>query len=108
MTRRTQRLTALLLAAVMVSACSGRDAGSSGASTAPKTTESGTTGGAQSPATTAPEATTTSGAPSATTPAATAEVDSVTWATYREVNTLDPIYAFDYPENTVITSMCES
>ena len=32
----------------------------------------------------------------------------MTWATYREVNTLDPIYAFDYPENTVIYSMCES
>jgi peptide/nickel transport system substrate-binding protein len=30
------------------------------------------------------------------------------WALYREPNTLDPIYAFDYPENTVITSMCES
>ena len=25
-----------------------------------------------------------------------------TWATYREVDTLDPIYAFDYPENTVM------
>jgi predicted amidohydrolase YtcJ len=28
----------------------------------------------------------------------------VTWATYREVGTLDPIQAFDYPENSVITS----
>ena len=32
----------------------------------------------------------------------------MTWATYREVQTLDPIQAFDYPENTVIYSMCES
>jgi len=32
----------------------------------------------------------------------------VTWATYREVGTLDPIQAFDYPENTVITALCDS
>jgi peptide/nickel transport system substrate-binding protein len=44
----------------------------------------------------------------ATTPAGTAQVQSVTWAVYRDVNTLDPIYAFDYPENTAISLMCES
>jgi peptide/nickel transport system substrate-binding protein len=43
-----------------------------------------------------------------TTPAGTAPVQSVTWAVYRDVNTLDPIYAFDYPENTAISLMCES
>jgi len=43
-----------------------------------------------------------------TTPAAKSEVPSATWATYREVGTIDPAQAFDYPENTVITSMCES
>src|ERR1700751_3676233 len=44
----------------------------------------------------------------ATTPAGTKPVQSVTWAVYRDVNSLDPIYAFDYPENTAISLMCES
>jgi peptide/nickel transport system substrate-binding protein len=43
-----------------------------------------------------------------TTPAGNAAVSSVTWAVYRDVNSLDPIYAFDYPENTAVTLMCES
>src|SRR6266571_4937574 len=43
-----------------------------------------------------------------TTPAGTAAVSSVTWAVYRDVNSLDPIYAFDYPENTTVSLMCES
>jgi peptide/nickel transport system substrate-binding protein len=47
-------------------------------------------------------------ATSPTTPAAKGDTGAVTWATYREVGTLDPIQAFDYPENTVITSMCDS
>ena len=34
-------------------------------------------------------------------------VDKVVWGVYRETNSLDPIYAFDYPENTVIAVMCE-
>src|SRR6201994_4176360 len=44
----------------------------------------------------------------AATPAGTKAVSSVTWAVYRDVNSLDPIYAFDYPENTAISLMCES
>ena len=32
----------------------------------------------------------------------------VTWALYREVGTLDPIQAFDYPENTVDAALCDS
>jgi len=44
----------------------------------------------------------------ATTAAGTKPVSSVTWAVYRDVNSLDPIYAFDYPENTAISLMCES
>ena len=43
-----------------------------------------------------------------TTPAGSTAVSSVTWAVYRDVNSLDPIYAFDYPENTAVTLMCES
>jgi len=42
------------------------------------------------------------------TKAGTRPVSSVTWAVYRDVNSLDPIYAFDYPENTAVSLMCES
>src|SRR5499427_6824786 len=38
----------------------------------------------------------------------TKPVSSVTWAVYRDVNSLDPAFAFDYPENTAISLMCES
>ena len=44
----------------------------------------------------------------ATTPPGTKPVSSVTWGVYRDVNSLDPIFAFDYPENTTISLMCES
>ena len=106
MTRRTLRLTALLLAAAAVASnCSGKETNDDASSaTAAASAASATEGSA---ATTGDAPATTAG-PSPTTPAAIGEVDSVTWATYREVNTLDPIYAFDYPENTVIYSMCES
>lgn len=43
------------------------------------------------------------------TPAAKGEAPgTVTWALYRPVETLDPTHAFDYPENTVVSAMCES
>jgi peptide/nickel transport system substrate-binding protein len=44
----------------------------------------------------------------ATTPAGSKTVQSVVWAVYRDVNSLDPIFAFDYPENTADSLMCES
>lgn len=43
-----------------------------------------------------------------TTPEPAQDVDRVSWATYRDVKSVDPIQAFDYPENTVVTSLCES
>jgi peptide/nickel transport system substrate-binding protein len=43
-----------------------------------------------------------------TTPAGATTVPSVVWAVYRDINSLDPIYAFDYPENTADSLMCES
>jgi peptide/nickel transport system substrate-binding protein len=43
-----------------------------------------------------------------TTKAGTKPVQSVTWAVYRDVNSLDPIFAFDYPENTAVSLLCES
>src|SRR5579864_1917116 len=42
-----------------------------------------------------------------TTPAGSKQVDSIVWGVYRETNSLDPIYAFDYPENTVLAVLCE-
>jgi peptide/nickel transport system substrate-binding protein len=50
----------------------------------------------------------TSNALSPTTPAATGEAGKITWATYRDVGTIDPIQAFDYPENTALTALCDS
>ena len=38
----------------------------------------------------------------------TSPVGSVTWAVYRDVTSLDPVYAFGYPENTADLLMCES
>ena len=121
MTRRTLQFTALLLAAAAVAtSCSGKDkdddtsaattaAPATAASTVPVEATDDTAGESSSEApTTSAAAPGTTAGPAPTTPAASGDVDSVTWATYREVNTLDPIYAFDYPENTVIYSMCES
>lgn len=43
-----------------------------------------------------------------TTPAGTEPVDKITWALYRDVTNLDPVQAFDYPENTVLAILCEA
>jgi peptide/nickel transport system substrate-binding protein len=43
-----------------------------------------------------------------TTKAGTKPVDKIVWAVYRDVNSLDPIYAFDYPENTTDSLLYES
>ena len=44
-----------------------------------------------------------------TSPAPTGDVTKpLVWGVYRETNSLDPIFAFDYPENTVIFNMCEA
>ncbi|WP_063761236.1 ABC transporter substrate-binding protein [Streptomyces sp. NRRL B-1347] len=45
---------------------------------------------------------------SATTPRARGEVDSFTWAVYAEPATLDYTAAFDYPQNTILSNVCES
>src|SRR4051794_35542873 len=56
----------------------------------------------------------TTAAPAATsgrkaaTPAPRSDAGRITWANYRDVGTIDPIQAFDYPENTVLTALCDS
>jgi peptide/nickel transport system substrate-binding protein len=88
MTRRWLRYTAALALLIGLPAC-GRSLSSATSATTP---------GAISP---------TAGLV-ATTPAGAKQVASVTWAVYRDVNSLDPAFAFDYPENTAISLMCES
>jgi peptide/nickel transport system substrate-binding protein len=68
------------IVALLASACGGRTAG-------------GPTGGQQL---------------LVTTKAGTKPVDKIVWAVYRDVNSLDPIYAFDYPENTTDSLLYES
>jgi peptide/nickel transport system substrate-binding protein len=107
MTSRTARLSTLIVAAALAAGCAGRDTTSSTTTVAPSTTAS-QAAASTSAASATPTTVATTSSPESTTPPATSDVDHVTWATYREANTLDPIYAFDYPENTVINSMCES
>ena len=42
------------------------------------------------------------------TPKPSTQAGDVVWSTYRETQTLDPIQAFDYPENTVDPLLCDS
>ena len=86
--RRIGAVTAAVAACALLAAACGRSANSAGSSTA----------GNISP---------TQGLVAATA-AGTKTVPSLTWAVYRDVNSLDPIYAFDYPENTADSLMCES
>lgn len=44
----------------------------------------------------------------AQTPAPAGDLDSFTWALSAEPYSLDPAYAFDYADNTVLSNMCES
>lgn len=98
------RRTFLALAALtLIAAACGRSA--------PSATPSGATSGGGSGS--APGSGSGSGSPSGpalatTTTPGTQPVDRITWAVYRETNSLDPIYAFDYPENTVVALICES
>ncbi|MFH9726485.1 ABC transporter substrate-binding protein [Streptomyces sp. NPDC017254] len=79
--RRRAAAAALLTAAALVTACSGP----------PKSGES-----------------TGAFSLSKTTPAAKGEIDSFTWAVYAEPPTLDYTVAFDYPQNTILSNVCES
>ncbi|MGW9020308.1 ABC transporter substrate-binding protein [Leucobacter chromiiresistens] len=44
----------------------------------------------------------------ATTPAPVGDIDSFTWALGTEPYSLDPAYAFDYNDNTVLSNVCDS
>jgi peptide/nickel transport system substrate-binding protein len=74
-------LALMAVLALLASACGGRSTGG------------GSTAGDQLVTTTKP---------------GTKPVDKLVWAVYRDVNSLDPIYAFDYPENTTDSLLYES
>jgi peptide/nickel transport system substrate-binding protein len=93
--RRTSATAAALAACALLAAGCGRAAPGPGGSSG---SDNGSGSGQVSP---------TKGLVIST-PAGTSSVASVTWAVYRPVNSLDPIFAFDYPENTAISLMCES
>jgi len=44
----------------------------------------------------------------ANTPKPSGDIDSVKWAVYAEPTSLDYAYAFDYPDNQVLSNVCES
>jgi peptide/nickel transport system substrate-binding protein len=93
-------MTRALLAPAAVAALAALAATGCGKALPSNTTATGGGSGAAAPTATTQLPTTT--------PAGSNTVDKVTWATYRDVGTLDPIQAFDYPENTVDTALCDS
>jgi peptide/nickel transport system substrate-binding protein len=124
--RATHRLALTAAALLIVTACSEDDDASSTDTTSSATTgteDADTTDAADAGATSAPDDSSTAQTESGTgdqsavglgalglattTPAGTEPVDSITWALYRTVNSLDPVFAFDYPENTVLALLCE-
>ena len=58
----------------------------------------------------APNATTsaTAGLVAASPPATGPYTQPIVWALYRETSTIDPIYDFDYPDNTPTAAMCDT
>ncbi len=107
---RTSHRRALATAALLVvAACGGSDDATSDAGTAAAIDDPVEDGTAATTAgTTAGDDTGLGALGLATsTPAGTQPVDSITWALYRDVTNLDPVFAFDYPENTVLALLCE-
>ena len=50
----------------------------------------------------------TAGLVAASPPATGPYTQPIVWALYRETSTLDPIYDFDYPDNTPTAAMCDT
>jgi peptide/nickel transport system substrate-binding protein len=110
--RTSHRLALASAALLLVTACGG------GGDTTDTPASTSATADSASDVASTDAAPGTSGAPTSdtglgalglatSTPAGTQPVDSITWALYRDVNSLDPVFAFDYPENTAISLLCE-
>ncbi len=116
--RTSHRLALASAALLVVVACGGSDDDAT-SDNANETAAATADDGAETAADTADTAAGSTTAPAAddsglgalglatSTPAGTQPVDSITWAVYRDVNNLDPVFAFDYPENTVLALLCE-
>jgi peptide/nickel transport system substrate-binding protein len=102
--RRTRNRTAVglgLVIALALAAC-GKDA-------APTSSQSSiATGDSAATSDSGDAAGVPTGVDNILTPAPTAEADSAVWAAYRETSTLDPLFGFDYPDNTAMAIACES
>jgi peptide/nickel transport system substrate-binding protein len=103
MTVRRRRLVSALgvgAVAALTAACAGAPAPSSSAGISGSGSGSADGG--------APSASAPTSGFTVLTPTAKTQVDALTWAVYRETQTLDPIQAFDYPENTVVPLLCDA
>lgn len=88
--RRHAAVAALAIGALALTACAERGGGSE------------TTGGGESDGGASQEL-------FVTTPEPTSELDLVTWnSPYGEAASIDPIKAYNYPENTIVSNFCES
>lgn len=101
MARISRGVAALAVLGLLATACSGSDTAS------PETAEGVTT------VATADNDTTVAATPAVTglqttTSMGVAEVDKITWGLYRDAASLDPIFAFDFPENNVLSLLCEA
>jgi peptide/nickel transport system substrate-binding protein len=102
-----------IVAVVALAAC-GKDAAdpttSAAVTTASNTGDTGDTGDDSSGADTGETgiAGVPAGADTILTAAPSGEADSAVWAVYRETATLDPLFGFDYPDNTALAVACES
>lgn len=119
------RIAIAVVATLAVAACSSAappDATGTGGTTpiTSSSTVGDTTAGSGGPDVTTPDTGTTdssdglqpdgvpAGVDTILTPAPTSEVDSAVFATYRETATIDPLYVFDYPDNSAMAIACES
>ena len=109
-TSRRRRAAALGLAMATLLAACGKDAAESGGDTATDAAESASSADAGSASSTdsGGAAGVPAGASTILTAAPSAEADSAVWAVYRETSTLDPLFGFDYPDNTALAVACES
>lgn len=101
-------LASVLAACGKDAADTGSDTASGGASETASGTGSVADSGTASEADPGGAAGVPAGADTILTAAPTGESESAVWAVYRETSTLDPLFGFDYPDNTALAVACES
>ena len=112
--RHTPRtaIASVITAGLIAAGCTGADDKSASTGRAPDSVASNTAATSVAGTTAAATAATAEAVAASglanTTPAGTKPVDTITWALYRDVTNVDPVQAFDYPENTVLAILCEA